>query len=98
MTAVLTDRTEPYRGHEGLAEYLADVATVWDEIELEPIDFHQLQSGDALVYGRVRARRGSLRIDSANAWLWRLEGESVRRVEILSDLKEAAELLREEGS
>jgi ketosteroid isomerase-like protein len=96
MTGVLADRTKPYYGHEGIAEYLDDVAKVWDDLELEPVDLHPLQSGEVLVYGRVRARRGSMRVDSANAWLWRLEGESVRSVEVFGDLVEASEMLRRE--
>lgn len=97
MTGVLAERTEPYRGHEGVAEYVADVSRVWDELELEPVDFNELASGEVLVYGRVRARRGSMRVDSANAWLWRLEGGSIRSVEVFGDLVEAAEMLREDA-
>ena len=96
MTGVLAERDEPYRGRDGIAEYIADVSQVWDELELEPVDFHELKSGEVLVYGRVRARRGSMRVDSANAWLWRLEGERIARVEVFGDLVDAAEMLREE--
>jgi ketosteroid isomerase-like protein len=94
VTGVLAERTDPYLGHDGIAEYVADVSKVWDELDLEPVDFHPLQSGEVLVYGRVRARRGSMRLDSANAWLWRLDGERVASVEVFGDLVEAAELLR----
>jgi ketosteroid isomerase-like protein len=94
VTGVLAERTEPYLGHDGIAEYLADVSKVWDELDLEPVDFNPLQSGEVLVYGRVRARRGSMRLDSANAWLWRLDGERIASVEVFGDLVEAAELLR----
>jgi ketosteroid isomerase-like protein len=94
VTGVLAERTEPYLGHDGIAEYVADVSKVWDELDLEPVDFHPLQSGEVLVYGRVRARRGSMRLDSANAWLWRLDGERIASVEVFGDLVEAAELLR----
>ena len=97
MTGVLAERDEPYRGYEGIAEYLQDVAKVWDELELEPVDFHQLASGEILVYGRVRARRGTMRVDSANAWRWRLEDGKIAAVEVFGDLLDAAEVLREDG-
>ena len=96
MTGILAERSEPYRGHEGIAEYLDDVTKVWDELELEPVEFHQLDSGGVLVYGRVRARRGTMRVDSANAWLWRLDDEMVVAVEVFGDLGEAAAVLSAE--
>ncbi len=96
MTGILAERSEPYRGHAGIAEYLDDVTKVWDELELEPVEFHQLDSGGVLVYGRVRARRGTMRVDSANAWLWRLEDEMVAAVEVFGDLGEAAAVLSAE--
>lgn len=96
MTGVLAERSEPYHGHEGVAEYIADVSRVWEELELDAVDFHELESGEILVYGRVRARRGSMRVDSANAWLWRLDGDIITSVEVFGDLVDAAEMLREE--
>lgn len=97
MTGVLAERTEPYRGHDGIAEYMRDVASVWDELELEPVDFHELGRGEVLVYGRVRARRGTMRVDSANAWRWRLAEDKVVAVEVFGDLVDAAGILRDEG-
>jgi ketosteroid isomerase-like protein len=97
MTGVLAERSDPYRGHEGIEQYLDDVTRVWDELELEPVEFHELESGGTLVYGRVRARRGSMRMDSANAWLWRLSGDKVTSVEVFGELGDAAALLRGEG-
>lgn len=97
MTGVLAEREEPYSGHEGIAEYLGDVTRVWDELELEPVEFHSLESGGILVFGRVRARRGSMRVDSANAWLWHLEAGLVARVRVFGDLAEATSLVRGES-
>ena len=85
MTGVIAERSDPYRGHDGIAEYLEDVAKVWDELELEPVDFHELASAEILVYGRVRARRGTMMVDSANAWRWRLKDGKIAAVEVFGD-------------
>jgi ketosteroid isomerase-like protein len=95
MTGVLAEREEPYRGPDGIADYLHDVTRVWDELELEPVEFHELESGGVLVLGRVRARRGSMRVDSANAWLWHLKDGLVASVSVFGDLAEAAALVRD---
>jgi ketosteroid isomerase-like protein len=76
---------EPYRGHEGLAEYLRDADRLWDEIELQPHEFVELDDKRVLVLGRVRTRRGTARTDLPSAWLWEFEGELVRRMSILTD-------------
>lgn len=94
MTALLAGRREPYRGHEGVAHYIADVSRVWDELELDPVDFHELDTGGVLVFGRVRARRGSMRVDSANAWLWHLRDGKIELVEVFGDPSDAAALVR----
>jgi ketosteroid isomerase-like protein len=48
-----------YRGHEGIAQYFEDLASVWDEMSFEPEEFRD--SGNHVVTGgRLRARgRGS---------------------------------------
>jgi ketosteroid isomerase-like protein len=93
MTGVLAHRDEPYRGHEGLAEYLRDVAAVWDELELTASEFHDLNAGGILVFGRVRARRGTTLVDTSNAWLWRLRNGKVESAEVFGDAASAMFLL-----
>src|SRR5204863_484217 len=58
-TARVAGRGEPYRGHEGLRTYLADVARVWQELRSEPAEF--IEVGDVVVCsGRwPRTRRRS---------------------------------------
>ena len=93
MTGVLANREDAYRGHEGIAEYLADVAEVWDDLELTPSEFHELDAGGILVFGRVRARRGSTLIDGSNAWLWHLRGGRVASAQVFGDVGSALALL-----
>ena len=57
-TAALIGRTEPYRGHEGMREYYADVQRTWEDLVLFAEDFRAIP-GAVVVMGHVegRARR-----------------------------------------
>jgi ketosteroid isomerase-like protein len=92
VTGALARDGHPYVGLEGVAEYIRDVGEVWDELELLPAEFHDLDSERTLVFGRVRARRGSTLIDSANAWLWRLRDGKVLSAEVYGDAESAIDL------
>ena len=54
-TGRLAGRTEPYRGHEGLRAYLADVARVWEELRSEPDEFIEIDDDRVVCTGRVYA-------------------------------------------
>jgi ketosteroid isomerase-like protein len=95
VTGIMAERREPYRGHEGLEAYLRDAGEVWDELELTPAEFHDLRPGEVLVFGRVRARRGTMILDSASAWLWHLREGKVVSLKVFDDADEAAALLAE---
>ena len=77
---------------------MRDVAEVWDELDLEPAEFHDLESGETLVFGRARARRGSTLVDSPNVWLWRIRDGKVLAAHVLGDTDAGVRLLRGELS
>ena len=91
VTGLLAGRTGPYRGTEGLAQYLADLADQWRRLELQPQHFHPVGEQQVLVFGRVRAwhKSGSGFIDSQNAWLWTVRGDRVASVRVYADPGEA---------
>ena len=93
VTGMLAGRDEPYRGHDGLAEYLRDVTETWDEIELTAADFHELSDSRLVVFGRVRARRDLAVIDAPNAWLWEVAEGRIRSARVFGDPQNARELL-----
>ena len=70
-TGRLAGRQEPYRGHEGLRRYLADVARVWQELRSEPDEFIELDDR-VVCTGRVYAWGVGRVIDAPAGWLWRL--------------------------
>ena len=85
VTGLVAGGSQPYRGANGLADYMRDVEAVWDEIELTPQEFEQIDERTILVTGRVRVRRDRSRVDTPNAWLWEFEDDRVRRVRVLTD-------------
>jgi len=93
VTGMIAGRSEPYRGHDGLVEYLRDVGETWDEIELLPTDFHELSDSRLVVFGRVRARRELAVIDAPNAWMWEVGEGRIRSARVFGDPQSARELL-----
>jgi ketosteroid isomerase-like protein len=93
VTGMLAGRDEPYRGHEGLSQYLSDVNEMWDEIELTASDFHPLSPSRLVVFGRVRARRELAVIDAPNAWLWEVAEDRIRSARVFGDPQAARELI-----
>jgi ketosteroid isomerase-like protein len=87
VTGLLAGRTEPYRGHEGLAEYMTDLAGTWKRLELRPQQFHPIDDENILVFGRVRAwhEHGGGFLDSANAWLWTVRDGRIAAVKVFAD-------------
>jgi ketosteroid isomerase-like protein len=76
-TGRVIGRTTPYVGHSGLRDYFADVAQVWDELELHADDF-RVVPGSVIVMGSVSGRRDGAEIRRRVVWTWRLrEGRVV---------------------
>jgi ketosteroid isomerase-like protein len=70
-TGRLAGRDEPYRGHEGLRAYLADVSAIWQELRSEPDEY--VEVGDLVVCtGRVYAWGVGRVIDAPAGWVWRV--------------------------
>ena len=67
-------RLEPYRGHDGMREYFADVGRVWDELEIHADDF-RVVPGSVIVMGSVTGRLGGQEIRRAAVWTWRLRDD-----------------------
>ena len=70
-TARLAGRTEPYRGHVGLREYLADVERLWDELVLHATDYRAVP-GSVIVMGHITGRRQGLDVRRSSVWTWKV--------------------------
>jgi ketosteroid isomerase-like protein len=90
-TAEAVGRMDPYVGPEGLREYLADAAQIWEELLITP---SQVEECDRrlLVRGRVYARSRELGIrDMPLAWIWEVRGGRFVCGEVYPDLQNAFE-------
>ena len=97
VTGLLSGRTEPYHGYTGLEQYMADLASTWKRIELQPQQFHPLDEERVLVFGRVRAWHERGFLDSSNAWLWTIRGGKVASVQVFADPSEARRAFTDES-
>jgi ketosteroid isomerase-like protein len=90
-TAEAVGRVDPYVGPEGLREYLADAARIWEELLITPSQVEQ-HGGRLLVRGRVYARSRELGIrDIPLAWIWEVREGRFVRGEVYPDLETAFE-------
>ena len=89
VTAEAVGRDAPYVGPAGLRDYLADVAQVWEELQITPSELER--RGDILlVRGRVYARSRDLGIrDLPVAWIWEVDGDRFVRGEVFPDPEQA---------
>lgn len=77
VTARLADRSEPYRGHDGLREYLRDVAEIWQELRPSPEEYRQCGDGVVVATGRVYAWATGRVVDAPAGWLWRVGDQGI---------------------
>lgn len=90
VTANLTTGGMPYRGHEGIARYLDDVARVWPELRLFPDELRDL--GDTVVVlGRVVARGGGMILDRPTGWVFKMHGGRIVGIRVYGSQEEAIE-------
>jgi ketosteroid isomerase-like protein len=79
VTAMVAADGEPYRGHDGITRYMADVARVWEELTVDPVEFHRAGEDTVVTVGRVYAWGVGRVIDAPVGWVWRFgpDGKAV---------------------
>ncbi len=88
VTANITTGGVPYRGHDGIARYLEDVARVWPELRLFPDEMRD--RGDVVVaLGRVVARGGGMILDRPTGWVFTLRDGTIVRADVYGSHEEA---------
>jgi ketosteroid isomerase-like protein len=81
-----------YRGHEGIREFLSDMAEDWEELRVHPLEFHY-RSPRVVVVGRLRAlgRGSSVDIETLAGFVFELSGGRITRVTSYSSPETALE-------
>ena len=88
-TAEALGREAPYSGRDGLREYLADVARVWEELRITPGEV-EARGETLLVRGRAYARSRERGIrDVPVAWIWQVRAGRFVRGEVFLDPERA---------
>lgn len=91
VTAEAVGRDAPYKGEAGLRDYLADVANVWEELQISPAEV-EARGDRLLVRGRVYARSRELGIrDVPVAWIWRVRDGRFVRGEVFPNPEDAVD-------
>jgi ketosteroid isomerase-like protein len=72
-TAERIGRAEPYRGPEGLRQYMQDAAGLWASLELQADDVRAV-AGSVIVFGTVRGVLSGTEelVERRLLWTWRL--------------------------
>ena len=87
-TARLIGRGEPYRGHQGLRDYFADVDRVWEDLVLHAEDF-RIIPGSVIVIGHITGRREGLDVRRSSVWTWKVQNGLAKSVKV-ADLGDMA--------
>jgi ketosteroid isomerase-like protein len=88
VTANITTGGVPYRGHDGIARYLVDVAGVWPELRIFPDDIRE-DGGAVVVLGRVIARGGGMILDHPTGWVFTLRDGKLASGRVYASHEEA---------
>lgn len=81
VTQQFAQRPAPYRGLDGIRDYLGDVAEVWDELTLTPLTFRLAQES-VIGFGRADGRRAGGRILASIVWIVRLVEGQIASIEV----------------
>lgn len=85
-------KREPYRGHDGLREYLRDLEETWDEFEVTVSELRE--SGDKVVaLGRIKAiaTGAAYMTDSPAGFVWHLRDGKVVWGKVFTNVNDALE-------
>jgi ketosteroid isomerase-like protein len=80
-TARKIGRTQPYRGHDGMRQYFADVERVWEELTIHAEDFRVIP-GSVIVMGHVTGTTGGEPVRRSAVWTWRVRGGRAVHVKV----------------
>ena len=87
-TLDMIGRAEPYRGHDGMREYYADVERTWEALALFANDFRAIP-GAVVVMGHIEGRLDGAPVRRGAVWTWKVRAGKATEVRV-ADLGPAA--------
>jgi ketosteroid isomerase-like protein len=88
-TGSIAGRGTPYRGYEGMRQYFDDVARIWEELEVIPHEYREVNN-HVVALGRVYGRGlDGLLVDSPTGWVCKIENGKIVRGEVFTSRQEA---------
>jgi ketosteroid isomerase-like protein len=90
-TSLASTTGEPYRGHEGVRRWMADIDEQFDEWRWQADRFQALDENRVLVVGstHLRGRASGVEFDQPMAWLSDFRHGKLLRLETFTDLDQA---------
>jgi ketosteroid isomerase-like protein len=81
-----------HKGKDQALQVLQEAVGAWDSFELTPDEFYE--DGDTVVVlGRTSVKKGDQSAKVPVVHIWRWEGDEVKRLQILTDTYQTAQLL-----
>ncbi len=80
-TASRVGRTEPYRGHDGVREYFADAARVWDDLRITADDI-RVAAGGVIAFGHVEGAVDGRPVRTRAIWIWQVRDRLARSMRV----------------
>jgi ketosteroid isomerase-like protein len=80
-TAAVVNRQGPYRGHDGMREYFADVERAWDALTIHADDYRAIP-GSVIVMGQVDARLEGQPFRRRAVWTWKVSDGKATHVRV----------------
>lgn len=98
MTAEVTRAGEPYRGHEGIRRYAADVEALWDELTLHPSQLRA--AGQAVVaLGLVSGSGPAGSFENApTTWMFKFKDGLVAHIQVFSEAHNVVQALTHDAA
>src|SRR5436305_14767788 len=76
ITGTVTRGGRPYVGHAGIRQYAQDAERVWEELELLPLRFDEIDQA-IVVLGEVRAKGAAGALSQPTVWTWKFRHGAV---------------------
>jgi len=71
-TASRVGRAAPYHGHDGVRQYFADVARVWEDLRINADDIRWV-AGSVVVFGHVEGLANGRPFRTRAIWNWKVQ-------------------------